>query len=137
MPAIHSTVHANYAPRGYGLCSVCILENTIDAYKGKEEELDMAVRKQLSDWFPDYRDDIRDKWHLQQIYYIPNAQPLQEGTFAANVNGGRDCTMFRGQKLPSHLFVCGDHMATSSLNGALESGVNAGKSSGKAIVARA
>lgn len=131
-----SSVHANFAPRGSSLCSVCILEGAIDAYKGKEEELDRAVRAQLGSWFPGFHDDIRDNWQLKQIYYIPNAQPLQEGEFAATVNGGRECSEFRGEKLPSRLFVCGDHMATSSLNGALESGVNAGKKSGQAVATR-
>ena len=131
-----SSVHANVAPQGYGLCSVCILGGTIDAYKGNEEELDQAVREQLGSWFPNFQDAIRSSWQLKQIYYIPNAQPLQDGAFAATVNGGRDCTEFRGEKLPSQLYVCGDHMATSSLNGALESGVYAGKASGQAVAAR-
>jgi hypothetical protein len=43
------------------------------------------------------------------------------------VNGGRPCNTYRGKPLPDGLTVCGDHMATATLNGAIESGVNAGK----------
>ena len=44
-------------------------------------------------------------------------------TGCANIHGGRDCSTFRG-------VACGDHMATSTLNGALESEVNAGDAVG-------
>ena len=67
---------------------------------------------------------------------IDNAQPAnyhRVGGFddeivtgCANVHGGRDCSTFRGLMLPDGIFVWGDHMAMSTLNGALESGVNAG-----------
>ena len=43
------------------------------------------------------------------------------------VFGGRPTNAYRGKDLPSGLLVCGDHMATASLNGALESGVAAGQ----------
>ena len=48
--------------------------------------------------------------------------------WAANVTRGRDSGRYRGKALPSGAYVCGDHMATATLNGALESGVNAGLS---------
>jgi len=121
-----TAVHAGFAPPRKGLCSVCILEGAMELYRGEEDELDRAIRNQLASWFPDYQCNIRDNWKLLGIYYIPNAQPIQQGVNAANVNGGRHCGTFRGVELPQNLFVCGDHMATSSLNGALESGVNAG-----------
>lgn len=47
------------------------------------------------------------------------------------VHGGRPCTQFRGKDLPPGLTVCGDHVATATLNGALESGINAGKEAAK------
>jgi len=43
------------------------------------------------------------------------------------INGGRPCNTFRDEELPEGVLVCGDHMATATLNGALESGANAGK----------
>lgn len=128
-----SSVHSNFAPPGSGLCSVAILSDAIDAYKGKEDELDTAVREQLGSWFPDFRKDIRDEWVTKALYIIPNAQPYQNGEHPANRHKGRDCDVFRGEQLPSNIFLCGDHMATSSLNGALQSGVNAGVASGRAL----
>lgn len=63
---------------------------------------------------------------------IPNAQPSQyKGPFPASVNGGRPSNTFRGKDLPSGIFVCGDHMATATLNGALESGSSAGQDAAK------
>jgi hypothetical protein len=74
------------------------------------------------------KDDILSKWKLERVYTIPNAQPAQlGGPMPANVNGGRSCDTYRDIKLPAGLFVAGDAMATATLNGALESGVNAGK----------
>lgn len=34
--------------------------------------------------------------------------------------------MFQGTPIPEGVIVCGDHTATASLNGALESGAKAG-----------
>lgn len=123
-----STVNAGYAPDGCHLCSVTILEPALNAFEGRDEELDEAVREQLKSWFPDYATDIETRWENKGIYRIKNAQPGQfKGPVPANVNGGRDCTVYRGQNLPKGLFLCGDHMSTATLNGALESGVKAGK----------
>jgi hypothetical protein len=100
----------------------------MELYANRDEELDAAVRKQLSTWFPEQKEDILSTWKLERIYKIRNAQPAQlGGPMPANVNGGRPCDMYRGNKLPQGLFVSGDNMATATLNGALESGVNAGK----------
>ena len=130
-----SVVTEGYAPKGSQLCSVTVLKDAMESYKGKEEELDKAVRKQLGTWFPDYKDDILNKWELKKIYYIPNAQPSQlRSPFPANANGGRKSNEFLGTELPAGLFVCGDHMATATLNGALESGVNAGKAAAAAVM---
>jgi phytoene dehydrogenase-like protein len=124
-----SVVNHAYAPKGSNLCSVTILSSAIEHYRGHAKDLEAAVREELCSWFPDVADDITSKWELKGFYYIPNAQPAQFGDspFPASVNGGRDCTTYRGKKLPEHLVVCGDHMATATLNGALESGINAGK----------
>ena len=56
---------------------------------------------------------------------IENAQPANYGEAGcASIHGGRECRVVDG------LYVCGDHMATSTFNGALESGVNAGDAAG-------
>jgi hypothetical protein len=126
-----SRVVEGYAPNGYELCSVVILENALAEHGNDNNSLDKAVRIQLATWFPDLSYDIIDetKWIRKEMYVIKNAQPAnyhrgRDG--CANVNGGRDCLTFRGESLPAGIFVCGDHMATATLNGALESGVNAG-----------
>jgi len=101
----------------------------MDQYSGKINDLDIAVRQQLSSWFPvEFADDILKTWELKGVYDIKSAQPSQfGGSSPANVNGGKDCSFFRDEELPSGIFVCGDHMATATLNGVLESEINTGK----------
>jgi phytoene dehydrogenase-like protein len=124
-----SIVQKSYSPEGYELCCVSILEGAIAEHDGNESTLDLEVREQLSMWFPDFANDIRDetRWVMKGFYLMPNAQPAQfEEEGSANVHGGRNCSIFQGLTMPSGLFIAGDYMATSSFNGALESGVNAG-----------
>ena len=122
-----SVVSQKYTPLGTSLCSVTVLKSTMSLFEGRDGDLDLMVRKQLSTWFPDHRDSIINKWKLERMYKIENAQPSQLlGPRPANANGGRPCDTFYGIQLPRGLFVCGDHVATATLNGALESGVNAG-----------
>mmetsp|Transcript_16417 Transcript_16417/g.45303 ORF Transcript_16417/g.45303 Transcript_16417/m.45303 type:complete len:593 (-) Transcript_16417:1203-2981(-) len=130
-----SVVNDGYAPEGYNLCSVTILSDAMNRYMDKPEELDQAVRRQLGTWFVDQESDILDKWDLKKIFYIPKAQPAQyNGPQPASFNGSRSSTTFYGKELPSGLYVCGDHMATATLNGAVESGVLAGSDVAKAIL---
>jgi phytoene dehydrogenase-like protein len=129
-----SVVAEGYAPAGCNVCSVTVLKNALDAYNGRDAELDAAVRKQLSTWFPEAASDILSQWQLRRIYRIDNAQPAQlNGPAPASIHGGRLCSMYRGKKLPPRFFVCGDHMATATLNGALESGENAGQAAAVAL----
>lgn len=128
-----SVVNAGYAPEGYNLCSVTVLADAMTIYKDRPDELDAAVRRQLGTWFREQRSAILEDWELKKIYFIPNAQPSQlDGPAPASVNGGRPTSTFRGKDLPKGLFVCGDHMATATLNGALESGAGAGQEAAKA-----
>ena len=125
-----STVQRSYAPKGYELCSVTILESAMNQYDRDYEALDADVRRQLAIWFSDSANDIMDKsiWIQKGLYIIHDAQPSHfNESDCANVHGGRDSRMFRGEELPDGIFVCGDYMATSTFNGALESGVNAGR----------
>jgi hypothetical protein len=69
------------------------------------------------------------------LLQIPKAQPSQyNGPFPASFNGSRSSTNFYGKELPKGFFVCGDHMATATLNGAVESGVTAGADVAKAAL---
>ena len=126
-----SIVQTEYAPEGYELCSVSILEQALSDHDGDHASLDSSVRKHLSTWFPDHTEDIMDekKWVQKGIYIINNAQPAHFGTDGcASIHGGRDAQCFQGLvPLPKGIFVSGDYMATSTFNGALESGVNAGE----------
>lgn len=131
-----SMVQNTYSPKGFELCSVSVLESALKAYSTENgdgidyEALDKAVRRQIAGWFPDFAAGILDEsvWVKKGAYCIPNAQPSQFGSsHSANVSGGRPCGSFQGIGLPAGLLVCGDHTATATLNGALESGVNAGR----------
>ena len=132
-----SVVTSGYAPEGYHLCSVTLLEPALTKFEENNlnmEEIDDIVRHQLQSWFPKFAKDIETKWEMKGMYKIPNAQPGQlRGDIPASVNGGRNCTIYRGKMLPEGLFLCGDHMSTASLNGALESAVNAGQEAAKFI----
>jgi len=130
-----SVVNEGYAPEGYNLCSVTVLSDVMDRYMNKPDELDQAVRRQLGTWFVDQKSDIMDKWDLKKIFYIPKAQPSQlNGPSPASTNGSRSSSKFYGKDLPSGFHVCGDHMATATLNGAVESGVLAGSDVAKEIL---
>jgi phytoene dehydrogenase-like protein len=126
-----SIVNPSYAPTGKSLCSVTILSNVLDHFDGDIPNLEVAVRHQLQGWFPSIT-----SWSFLRHYVVRNAQPSQVGMYGANVNGGRDCRQFRGISLPPGLMVCGDHMATATLNGALESGVKAGTLAAAQEIAR-
>lgn len=131
-----SVVNPSYAPEGYSLCSVTVLSDAMEAYQDDDPGLDHAVRLQLGNWFREYRSDIYDgaKWKLQGIYRVHKAQPGQlSGPFPSNRHGGRPANVYRGKELPPGVLVCGDHMATATLNGALESGVLAGQEAAQLV----
>jgi phytoene dehydrogenase-like protein len=65
-----SVVNTGYAPEGCNLCSVTILSNTMELYKGRPEALDLAVRQQLATWFPDEKTKILETWDLKKIFYV-------------------------------------------------------------------
>eukprot|EP00980_Cylindrotheca_fusiformis_P011948 scaffold2830_cov131-Cylindrotheca_fusiformis.AAC.69 len=131
-----SEVNRGYAPDGFSLCSVSVLGKGMEDYEEKHLELDLAVREELASWFPGSRVDILEQWKLEKIFHIRNAQPSQyRGPYPANVHEGRAPNKFRDTDLPAGLFVCGDHMATATLNGAFESGICAGRMATRAIYA--
>ena len=130
-------INEDYSPNKRGLCSVSIPSTYMAKFKGKENELDGLIRKQLGEWWPDFKDDILDSntWKLEKTYNIGYAQPHQfGGPFPANVHRGRKATEFRGLNLPKGIFVSGDFMATSTLNGAIESGINAAEAASSFLV---
>jgi hypothetical protein len=139
-----SRVQDGHAPDGRDLCCVSVLEKALAEHGDDVDSLDAAVRVQLATWFPERASDIIDesRWERKGAYVIHNAQPANYRSGGAddvvsggcaNVHGGRDCSTFRGVPLPAGMYVCGDHMATATLNGALESGVNAGDAAARFV----
>ena len=128
-----SVVSSSYAPPGKHLCSVTILGPTMDLFRKDdgaidEEKLDAAVRSHLVKWFPEVGGEISNRWETLKVYDVMNAQPAQfGGKYSANFNGGRKAKELLGVELPENVVVCGDHQSSATLNGALESAVNAAK----------
>ena len=49
------------------------------------------------------------------------------------MHGGRPATTYRGKNLPLGFALCGDFLHTATLNGAIASGVNAGREAVKMV----
>jgi phytoene dehydrogenase-like protein len=64
-----SVVNPGYAPEGYHLCSVTVLQDFMEHYSS-QIELDAAVRQQLALWFPEHQQDILQTWELKQVYNV-------------------------------------------------------------------
>ncbi len=118
---VPSEVAPSYAPPGRSLVSASVLGPCAE----KDAELEGAVRGQLGRWFGAA---VRE-WRLLRIDRIANALPRLEPGSAAPVErpprieaeGGGD------------LFVCGDHRAMPSLQGAMVSGRHAAEAVAMAL----
>ena len=104
--AVLSNAQPAYAPPGRALLSVAVLGNP----SASDKALEAAVRGQLAGWFGAA---ARDWAHLR-TYRIPYALPEQAPPFLSPPE--RPVRRRRG------LYVCGDHLRTASLNGALAAG---------------
>ncbi|MFO7654899.1 MAG: NAD(P)/FAD-dependent oxidoreductase [Candidatus Krumholzibacteriia bacterium] len=100
-----SVVSPDLAPPGRMLASVTVIG-------GQQERDDLigAVREQLGEWFGE---SVRH-WLLLRTYFIRQALPEQEPGWLE--------PPARPVRLPSGLYVAGDHRETSSSNGALAAG---------------
>lgn len=65
-----SSVNSGFSPDGFSLCSVAVLEDAMEAFKGQHDLLDKAVRKQLALWFPQEADDIMNTWELKSVFDV-------------------------------------------------------------------
>lgn len=102
---VPSSVSPACAPGGQSLVSISVL-GTGDS----DDNLEQSVRQQLRDW---YGDGI-NSWRHLRTYRIPDALPQLNPP-----------TQFHGTHryiVKPGLYVCGDHMTSGSINGALESG---------------
>jgi phytoene dehydrogenase-like protein len=103
---VPSDVAPSYAPPGAALVSATVLGvPPLD-----DTELDAAVRGQLRGWFGAQV----DAWRLLRALRLPFALPAQPPAALTPVE--------RPVRLREHLFVCGDHRDTASLQGAMVSG---------------
>ncbi len=106
---VPSDVAEGYAPAGQSLVTVSVRSDWQEA--GPVEE---AVRRQASQWFG----EAALGWRYLTTIDVPKALPDERP--AARV-----------KRVPTALgdgvFVCGDHLATASINGALKSGRLAGE----------
>lgn len=105
--AVLSNVSSRYAPKGYSLISVTVLE---DELKKAGNQLESVVKDQLIQW---YGNDVNDWRHLH-TYRVRNAHPvayplkLWQGGAGARVREG--------------VYACGDYLELPSLNHAMLSG---------------
>jgi len=108
--SVPSQVQHSYAPDGQHLVAVSVL----GADAGDAAASQHPIRKELTSWFPD-----ADRWRHLRSYRIPCAQPtIRASGAAAMAKPG-----FVRQS--ARRFVCGDHLATPSIQGALLGGRNA------------
>jgi phytoene dehydrogenase-like protein len=119
-PVLHavlmSEVAPEYAPVGKGLVSVTLQQGASEKF-GDGEELDNRVREQLQSW---YGESVL-KWDFLREYHIPYALPKQNmGDMEPLV---KDVEPWR--ESAARVFLCGDHRETSSIQGAMNSGMRA------------
>lgn len=106
---VPSAVAPSYAPAGMTLVSATVLGNPTN----DDQELRAAVRTQMIEWFGT---SVRDWRHLR-TYRIDHALPATD-TPTLDVPD-------RSMRLRPGLYVCGDHRASASIQGAMISGRHA------------
>ncbi len=103
---VPSAVATGYAPAGQTLIYLSVRGD----WTGPADELPTAVRRQAAGWIGSETDSWR---HLTTVA-VPRALPVETPA----VRRSRPAS---GQLGPG-LFLCGDHLTTSSINGALAAG---------------
>lgn len=108
---VPSNVAPSYAPEGAALVSASVLGTPAL----RDEELEMAVREQLSGWLG----RSVAGWRHLRTYRIERALPALEPPCLEPID--------RAVRLRHGLYICGDHRETASIEGALASGRRAGQ----------
>lgn len=103
---VPSLVNPSYAPAGRHLISVSIVQPTAHL---SDEQLLIQVRSELRRWF---KKEVR-YWEHLRTYTIPYALPQRHYLHATKPQ--------QIQAVAPNIYVCGDHLTTPSLNGAMES----------------
>ena len=103
---VPSQIASSYAPSGQALISATVLGEHVN-----HQELLVAVRRQLTEWFG------RDckSWRLLSMVHLRQAIPLQTHLTPSP----------RSAERSDGVFVCGDHCDLASIQGALSSGQRA------------
>jgi len=110
---IPSLVQGGYAPAGHHLLSVTVQGNPT----ATDDDVERAVRGQLRDWFGAQA----DAWRTLAIVRVPHALPR----FSSEDLGANAMERDGVMALPDGRIVCGDHLATPSIQGAMLAGRNA------------
>lgn len=105
---VPSIVAPGYAPEGRHLVGVSTFSNP------EVDSFDTLIRNELEDWFGK---DVASWRHLR-TYHIPHSLPSQAAGIRNLAPNGITAT-------DNGLIVCGDHLTTSSINGAMASGRHA------------
>lgn len=108
---IISNVAEEYAPEKKSLISVSL--NSNNEWNGNETEL--QVRQQLANWFGE---QVRT-WELIQTYHLPYGLPAMTMDPVIRAPDVSD---------RKNTYVCGDHRQTPSIEGAMDSGLQAATS---------
>lgn len=106
---VPSNVAPSYAPAGAALISV----NIPGGVREQESALVDGVRDQLAGWFG----AGVHRWRHLRTYRIAHAQPGQAPPVLAQLE--------RPVRVKDKLYACGDHLDTSSIEGAMRSGQRA------------
>jgi phytoene dehydrogenase-like protein len=101
-----SSVAPNYAPKNKALISITIIGNPDQG----DQQLETAVRTQLTEWFGS---SVKD-WRYLRTYRIPHALPMQVPPIS-------NPTSRRHQIRPG-LFICGEYQNVASIQWAMVSG---------------
>ncbi len=100
---VPSDIAADYAPSGKSLISVSVLEN-------QRRDLQQDVERQLTEWFG----NVVQSWELLRVDHIRDALPNMQRLPGDQTRGYLE--------VGPNLLVCGDHVTTASIQGALRSG---------------
>ncbi len=104
---VPSVVAPGYAPEGRHLVAVSLF----DTLRSEDGDAFDGLLAELREWFGAEVDD----WRYLRTYHIPQALPSQEA-------GTRVLDAVCARLTEHGHIVCGDHLTTSSINGALASG---------------
>ena len=102
---VPSETAPSYAPKERSL--VCV--STVGNPPVDDMKLESLVRQQMDGWFGPVND-----WRLLKIYRVPFGLPAQPR--------GALSPIAKPARVNDHVYLCGDHMDTASINGAMLSG---------------